>query len=125
MGKIRIHQEADCKLMTAKDFLIEKLGANADLGRFSDEALSTKMRIFEEGSDSSPRLFESQVLPNTTAAVHTHEEDKIMYILEGEMQLGNRSLKRGSTIFIEAKTPYGFKTGPEGVKFLNFRPHKC
>ena len=124
-AKVRIHEEANCRLMTSREFLIEKDGPNAPLYRYSEEALNTKMRIFEEGSATSPQLFESQVPPNAVAAVHSHPEDEIIYILGGEMILGKRSLKKGSSLFIAANTLYGFTAGPEGVQFLNFRPHRC
>lgn len=124
-AKVRIREEANCKLMTASEFLIERFGPDAALERFSEEALNTKMRIYEEGSESSPQLFESQMLPNAVAAVHSHEEDEIIYILGGEMRLGKRSLKRGASIFIAANTLYGFEAGPAGVQFLNFRPRRC
>lgn len=125
MARIRIHHEADCKLISARDFLIERDGSDAALKEFSEEALNTRLRVYEAGSNSSPQLFESQVLPDTVAAVHCHDEDEIMYILEGEMILGARSLKKGSAMFIQAKTHYGFRAGPGGVRFLNFRPRKC
>lgn len=124
-GKIKILHESDCRLMSAREFLIERFGDDAGLDRFSEDALNTRMRIFHEGSDSAPQLFESQLLPNAVAAVHTHEEDEIVYILGGEMLLGKRSLKRGASLFIPASTPYGFRAGPEGLQFLNFRPRRC
>lgn len=125
MRRMKFRDEADCKLMTAAEFLVERFGDKAGLERFSEEALSTKMRIFEEGSDSSPQLFESQLLPNTEAAEHSHEEDEIVYVLDGEMRFGNRTLTKGSTVFIPANAPYQFKVGPEGARFLNFRPRRC
>jgi mannose-6-phosphate isomerase-like protein (cupin superfamily) len=125
MAKIRIREEADCRLMTSREFLEEKGMPEADIAKFSDDALATRMRIFHEGDDRTPQLFETQVPPNAEAAVHCHEEDEIMYILDGEMILGNRSLRRGGSMFIAAQTMYGFKAGPEGVSFLNFRPKKC
>lgn len=125
MAKIRIREEHDCRIMSAADFAIEQFGADFDLSRFSDEALATKLRIFHEGSDSAPQLFETQMLPNAVAAIHSHEQDEIIYILGGEMLVGKRSLKRGATIFIAAETHYGFQAGPEGLQFLNFRPKRC
>ncbi|ALJ16380.1 cupin domain-containing protein [Sphingopyxis macrogoltabida] len=125
MTKIMIREEESCKMMTAAEFAIERFGENFDLSKFSEEALATKMRIFHEGSDLAPQLFETQMLPNAVAAVHSHEEDEIIYILAGEMIVGNRTLKRGTSLFIAANTLYGFQSGPEGLQFLNFRPHRC
>ena len=46
----------------------------------------------------------------------------MIYILEGEIIFGNRSFGPGSTISIPGNTLYGFRAGPEGLRFLNFRP---
>ncbi len=37
------------------------------------------------------------------------------------MQIGNRKIGPGATITIGGGVFYGFKAGPEGVHFLNFR----
>jgi hypothetical protein len=123
MAKVRIREEADCRLISAKEYLIEKSGSDLAANKYSEETLNTKLRIFADGSGSL-QLIEAQVLPNTVTAVHAHDADEIIYILEGEILVGNRSLGRGSAIFIEAKTLYGYKTGPEGVRLLNFRPRR-
>lgn len=125
MAKIRIREAKDCPLITSRQFLEEK-GMSADeIAQYDDDVLETKMRILHEGSATDPQLFETQVPANAVAAVHCHEEDEIMYILAGEMVLGNRSLGPGSSMFIAANTKYGFRAGPDGLSFLNFRPHKC
>jgi hypothetical protein len=53
---------------------------------------------------------------------HAHEEDEIMFVLEGELHIGRRVLPYGSAIFIPAHTLYAFRSGPTGLTFLNFRP---
>lgn len=125
MAKVRIREEANCRLMTGEEFVAEKKRPGSDPARHSEEALATRLRIFHEGSDSSPQLFEAQILPHAVAAPHCHVEDEIIYILDGEMLLGNRSIGRGASVFIAAHTIYGFRAGPEGVKFLNFRTRRC
>lgn len=126
MAKIRIREAKDCPLITSRQFLEEKGMPPEEIAQYNDDVLETGMRIIHEGSDTDPQLFETQVPPNAVAAVHCHEEDEIMYILSGEMRLGsNRKLGAGASLFIAAKTMYGFTAGPEGLSFLNFRPRKC
>jgi hypothetical protein len=81
--------------------------------------------VFEEGAASSPQLFESQVPPDLTAPIDLLDEDEIHYVLEGEMVFGNNSYGKGSSIFVAANTRYGFRAGPQGARFLNFRPRRC
>jgi hypothetical protein len=45
-------------------------------------------------------------------------------VLEGEMIVGARRLTAGCSVFIPGHTLYSFKAGPDGLRFLNFRPHK-
>jgi quercetin dioxygenase-like cupin family protein len=123
--KVRMHKEEDCTLLTVEQLLRRKGAAEDHIRSLPADALTAKMRIFEEGSDVSPQLFESHVPANIVAPIHSHTEDEIIYILEGEMLLGTKSLPKGSSLFVAANVRYGFKAGPEGVRFLNFRPHRC
>lgn len=54
--------------------------------------------------------------------VHSHSEDEVIFVTEGHMRLGQRLYGRGSAIAIPAQTLYSFGVGPEGLKFVNFRP---
>ncbi len=53
--------------------------------------------------------------------VHSHTEDEIIFVRAGSMRLGNRLCGPGTTLAIAANTKYGFKAGPEGLSFVNFR----
>lgn len=125
MAKIRMHREEECALVTVEQLLRSKGRSEEHIRSLPEDALNAGMRIFEPGTESSPQLFESQVPPNTVAPIHSHEEDEIIYILDGEMLFGRESFSRGSTIFVAANARYGFRAGPEGVRFLNFRPRRC
>jgi len=125
MAKIRMNREEDCALVTVEQLLRGKGATEEHIRSLPEDALDAKMRIFEEGSASSPQLFESQVPPNLTTPIHSHEEDEIIYILEGKMVFGSNTYGKGSSIFVAANARYGFRAGPEGVRFLNFRPRRC
>lgn len=57
-----------------------------------------------------------------TVGAHSHSEDEVILIVEGKLVIGKRTCGPGSVIFFEKETDYSFKTGPEGVRFLNIRP---
>jgi quercetin dioxygenase-like cupin family protein len=75
-----------------------------------------------QGTETLPQLFEVKLLPGQTVEPHAHEHNEIIYILGGELRLGNTVLKPGSSVAIKGRTIYGFAAGSDGVHFLNFRP---
>jgi hypothetical protein len=54
-------------------------------------------------------------------AVHSHTEDEIIFVREGELRVGNRAYGPGAALAIAANTKYGFQVGPAGLSFVNFR----
>jgi hypothetical protein len=72
-------------------------------------------------------LHESEFTPafltpkNETRSAHSHTEDEIIFVTEGQIRLGNRLYGPGTALGIAAHTMYTFNPGPEGVTFINFR----
>jgi quercetin dioxygenase-like cupin family protein len=81
-------------------------------------------RVHHPGSDTELQMFEVRVPPGMVVESHAHDEDEIVYVLEGEMVLGARVLKAGSSAMIPGKTLYGFSAGADGLVFLNFRARR-
>jgi len=54
-------------------------------------------------------------------AVHSHSEDEIIFVRDGELRVGNRAYGPGAALAIAANTKYGFHAGPAGLSFVNFR----
>jgi quercetin dioxygenase-like cupin family protein len=54
-------------------------------------------------------------------SVHSHSQDELVYLLEGEIRLGSFSLEPGSTVFIAADQPYQLRSGEDGFAFINYR----
>jgi hypothetical protein len=54
-------------------------------------------------------------------AVHSHSEDEIIFVRDGELRVGNRAYGPGTALAIAANTKYGFDVGPKGLSFVNFR----
>lgn len=63
---------------------------------------------------SGPRL-------DPEAGIHSHEEDEIIFITGGQMQLGQKLVGPGTAVAIAANTFYSFLPGPDGLTFINFR----
>ncbi len=65
----------------------------------------------------------SEYDPNLTLQPHSHNQPELMYVLAGEMTVGDRRCLPGTVLRIPANTVYGPLTaGPEGVRFLVIRP---
>lgn len=54
-------------------------------------------------------------------AVHSHSEDEIIFVRDGELRVGNRGYGPGTALAVAANTKYGFEVGPNGLSFVNFR----
>jgi mannose-6-phosphate isomerase-like protein (cupin superfamily) len=89
---------------------------------FTPEELAGKTRMHHKGSESEPELFEVRFGPDTVVHSHAHLQDEIIYVISGQLVLGSRVLEAGSSVFVGGNTLYSFRTGPEGVHFVNFRP---
>jgi hypothetical protein len=53
--------------------------------------------------------------------VHSHSEDEIIFVIDGNIRLGNKLYGPGTAVAIAADTLYSFTTGPDGLSFINFR----
>jgi hypothetical protein len=60
-------------------------------------------------------------LPGFEVAVHSHSEDEIIFVRSGELRLGDRRYGPGAALAIAAGARYGFRVGPGGLSFVNFR----
>ena len=60
-------------------------------------------------------------LSDPKAGVHSHSEDEIIFVTEGQIRLGAKLYGAGTALLIAADTLYGFTPGPEGLRFVNFR----
>jgi len=55
------------------------------------------------------------------SAVHSHAQDELIHVLRGEIAIGSLRAGPGSTVFIAADQPYGFRGAAGGFAFLNYR----
>lgn len=117
MAKVRVHSVDQLTWKTVREETRDK-----PLEHLSEADLNAQVLIHEAGSETGCQLFETIFEAGAEVAVHRHDEDEIMYVVDGEMVVGARRLLPGSSLFIAGGTFYGFKAGPSGLRFLNFRP---
>lgn len=110
----RIHLLPKDRLPFAKD-----LGHSGVAGGMHANAESPSTIWLHENSFPPPE----QVAPfDAEAGVHCHTEDEVIFVVAGDIRLGNKLYGPGTAIGIAANTYYGFNPGPSGLKFINFRP---
>ena len=124
MAKLQITEIDSLQWMAAKSGY-ERVTGDSTIevaNQESDERMCH--RIHHPGSETELQMFEVRVPPRHVVESHAHDEDEIVYVVEGEMHLGARVLRAGSSAMIPGKTLYGFSAGAEGLVFLNFRAHR-
>ena len=84
------------------------------------EVTDTSVRL-HHGLPGRLQLFEIQLEPGLEITTHAHADDEIIAVVEGELQVGRRVCGPGTSIFVPGNTLYGFRAGPEGCRYLNFR----
>jgi quercetin dioxygenase-like cupin family protein len=82
-------------------------------------------RYFGDGTCSTCRItffvFDGRGLTEGyTGTAHTHSEDEIIHMLDGELQMGPTTLTPGVSVAIPANRLYSFRT-PAGFRFVNYR----
>jgi quercetin dioxygenase-like cupin family protein len=98
--------------------------SDEERGKLREGELRSEFRIREPGSAEHPQLVELRYAPDSEISLHAHDEDEILYVLEGEMRINNRSVGPGACLTIPGGVFYGFRAGPQGLKILNFRPRE-
>jgi quercetin dioxygenase-like cupin family protein len=97
---------------------------DAERGKLREGELTSEFRIREPGSARNPQLVELRYRPGAEIRLHAHDEDEILYVVEGAMRIGNRTVGPGACLTIPGGTFYGFHAGDEGLRLLNFRPRE-
>lgn len=114
---INVVNGADLELRPAREQSTDEMRA-----KLSDAELDSLARTYFPGQDDEPQLFERVLDPGVIVDPHAHEVDQIMFVLEGELRFGAQVCAAGTAVHIKGNSLYGFRAGPEGARFLNFRP---
>ena len=75
-----------------------------------------------EYGEKAPWIVIASMEPYKLIPPHSHDQDEVITILEGDLTLGDRTCGPGTVIFMEGDTEYGFTAGKQGVRFLLIRP---
>lgn len=96
----------------------DSLGGSVGLGgvmHADSDAGSNEIWLHE---NRFPPMIERQ---DAEAGIHSHSEDEIIFVLDGDIRLGERLYGPGTAVAIAADTLYSFTAGPQGLHFANFR----
>lgn len=85
------------------------------------DRLCNAVRFFHPGTETDLQLYEVRIAPNMEEPHHTHEMDEIIYVVSGELRLGPEAYGPGSSVYVPGGEQYGYRSGPQGLHFLNFR----
>jgi quercetin dioxygenase-like cupin family protein len=116
MAAIRFFDPGSADFMRAADVYPDSLKQQLTAAEVSD----TEVRL-HQGLPGKLQLFEIRLEPGLEVSTHAHADDEIVYVVDGELHVGRRVCGPGSSFFIPGNTLYGFRAGPEGCRYLNFR----
>ena len=49
---------------------------------------------------------------------HSHEEDEVIYLLQGDLAFGDQTLALGDALFVPKNTRYSLRAGDAGAEFV-------
>ena len=116
MPAIRFFDPSETEFMKPVDVYPDSLKQRLTPAEVSD----TQVRL-HHGLPGKLQLFEIVLEPDLEISTHAHADDEIVVVVEGELHFGRRVCGPGASFFIPGNTLYGFRSGPEGCRYLNFR----
>ena len=116
MPAIRFFDPADSEFMKPVDVYPDSLKERLTPAEVAD----TSVRL-HQGLPGKLQLVEIRLEPGLEISTHAHADDEIVAVIEGELHFGRRVCGEGSSFFIPGNTLYGFRAGPQGCRYLNFR----
>jgi hypothetical protein len=88
-------------------------------GKVAPGEPDVRYKVLTEERGATPGIQLVEFDPRHFETPHSHPESEVLYVLEGEMSVGDLKLGAGSGVFIEKDTVYGpLRTGPQGARFL-------
>jgi mannose-6-phosphate isomerase-like protein (cupin superfamily) len=65
-----------------------------------------------------PNLQRSRYEPHHFEPPHSHAEDEVLYLLQGELAFGDQMLGLGDALFVPRNTRYSLRAGAAGAEFV-------
>jgi quercetin dioxygenase-like cupin family protein len=123
MGRLRIIDNPDSMPWMGREISGESVEDEDTLVELDDESRLAG-RFYHPGGENELQMFELRLGPNDEIPAHAHDVDEIVYVVSGQLRFGSRILNPGSSVYIPGESLYSLRAGPEGLRFLNFRPCK-
>lgn len=117
MAKLEFSLSDDSSLRRIGDIVSAELGE-----RFAPGELDSQYRSHHPGSEDRLQLFEVRAPADAQFEAHSHDEDEIILVVEGELRAGSHVVGPGGSMYVSGGTVYSFRAGPAGLRFFNFRP---
>ncbi len=77
--------------------------------------------LFSEPGDEGMSLVYAWFKSGYVLPKHSHSADCLYYVIDGELRLGSRTLRKGDGFFIPKDAGYTYEVGPNGLEILEFR----
>jgi mannose-6-phosphate isomerase-like protein (cupin superfamily) len=87
----------------------------------NDAGRKTGVQVVGEVQEGM-RAFIMNVAPDYETEVHSHSQDEVIVVVEGELRMGNRVLGPNSILLIPKDIQYRLGAGKDGARFINVRP---
>jgi hypothetical protein len=117
MAKIEFSSPDGEPFRRTGDFVPDDFAAKLSAGE-----LDSEVRFHHPGSADRLQMFEIRAPADAVFNAHSHDEDEIILVVEGELHAGSQVLGPGCSMYVTGGTVYAFRAGPEGLRFFNFRP---
>jgi len=117
MAKIEFSSPDGEPFRRTGDFVPDDFAAKLSPGE-----LDSEVRFHHPGSGDRLQMFEIRAPADAAFNAHSHDEDEIILVVEGELHAGSQVLGPGGSMYVTGGTVYAFRAGPEGLRFFNFRP---
>jgi quercetin dioxygenase-like cupin family protein len=92
--------------------------------KLSAGELDSEVRYHHPGDDTRLQMFEIRAPAGASFNAHSHDEDEIILVVEGELHAGSHVVGPGGSMYVDGGTVYAFRAGPDGLRFFNFRPRR-
>ena len=94
--------------------------------RFDFKGHKAYRKYLNEGKDGTPELFMIKWEPGVVLGAHSHDKWELIFVVEGEMWVGEKRCPAGTFVYNNKDVTYGpLRAGPEGVVYFNLRPTKA
>jgi quercetin dioxygenase-like cupin family protein len=90
-------------------------------GKAAESEAGVRFKRFPTGFSPVPFGMVVEFEPGHHESEHSHPEDELFFVLEGEMHVSGRRASAGTLLFIEAGTRYAIDTGDEGARYLRLQ----